>query len=137
MARTKIASNASFSGTQKGLSFILDRVYAYSGLIQVASTDTEQLSFHTGKQVIVGDISCYGSVDDSNPTLGGVTAFTIFFNGVKLFKIKTDTNAEDMPSVQTVPLIIPPLTEVIVNADSDNSDAGLRTAVSIAGRVYA
>jgi len=137
MARTKIASNASFSGAQKGLSFVLDRVYAYSGLVQVASTDTEQLSFQSGKQVIVGSISCYGSVDDSNPGLGSITAFTISFNGVKLFKIKTDTENEDMPSVQTVPLIIPPLTKVIVNADNNNADAGLRTAVSIAGRVYA
>jgi len=111
-------------------------VYAYSGMLQVASQNVIQLSFTTGSGYIDGTISIYGSVDDSNPTLGGSTAFTISFNGIAVFKIKTDTEPEDMPSVQTVPVIIPPYTEVLIEADSSNSDVGLRTAASITGIIY-
>jgi len=118
------------------LNYVGEYAYAYSGMHNVASANVEHLAFTSGSGIIVGTISCMGSVDTANAALGGVTAFTIAFNGVTAFKIKTDTEAEDMPSVQTVPIIIPPFTLVEVNADSNNSDVGLETSVTIAGRVY-
>ena len=111
-------------------------VYAYSGVVQVSGSNVTQLSFTTGSGYISGHISCYGSTDDTNPALGSVTTFSISFNGSIAFKIKTDTENEDMPSVQTVPIIIPPYTEVLVEADNTNADAGLRTAASITGIIY-
>ena len=112
-------------------------VYAFSGVIQVATSNVTQLSFTTGSGYISGHVTCYGSVDDSNPDLGGTTAFTISFNGSIAFKIKTDTLVHrDSDSVRTVPVIIPPYTEVLIEADSGNADAGLRTAASITGIIY-
>jgi len=118
------------------LNYVGEYCYAYSGLIQIASTNVEQLNFTTGEGIIVGTISCYGVVDTANAALGATTAFTIAFNGVNAFKIKTDTENERMPSVQTAPIIIPPFTLVEVNADSNNADVGFESSVSIAGRVY-
>ena len=126
------------SVVQPGLEirYVNEFVYAFSGMHNVASSNIEHLNFTTGSGVIVGTISCMGSVDTANAALGGVTAFTIAFNGITVFKIKTDTEHEDMPSVQTVPIMIPPFTLVEVNADSTNSDVGLETSATIAGRVY-
>jgi len=131
-----VQPSASVSATGLGIRYVEKFVYAFSGMHNVASTNVEHLSFTSGSGVIVGKISCMGSVDTTNPGLGGVTAFTITFNKVITFKIKTDTGAEDMPSVQTVPIIIPPFTLVEVNADSDNSDVGLETSATITGRFY-
>jgi len=124
--------------TPNALNFTPDNqnCYAYSGVVQVASTNVMQLDFKTNQETIVGHLSVYGSVDDSNSALGSSTAFTVSFNGVIMFKIKCDTESEDMPSVQTVPVLIPPYTEVTVEADNNNADAGLRTAASLTGRVY-
>ena len=131
-----VQPNASVASTGLGIRYIGEHCYAYSGMHNVASNNVEHLSFISGSGVIVGTISCMGSVDTANSALGGVTAFTIAYNGVITFKIKTDTEAEDMPSVQTVPIIIPPFTVVEVNADSNNADVGLETSATITGRVY-
>ena len=131
-----VQPSASVAATGLGIRYVGDYAYAYSGMHNVAASNVEHLSFTSGSGVIVGKISCMGSVDTTNASLGGVTAFTISYNGVITFKIKTDTENEDMPSVQTVPIIIPPLTLVEVNADSNNADAGLETSATITGRVY-
>jgi len=124
------------AGAGLELNYVGNHAYAYSGVIQTATANVTQLDFQTGKGIIVGDISVYGCVDDSNPDLGGTTAFTISFNGVIIFKIKSDTLVHrDSESVKTVPVIIPPYTSVTIQADSSNSDAGLRTAASLTGRV--
>ena len=123
------------AGAGLELNYVGDYCYAYSGAVQVASTNVAQLDFQTGKGIIQGHISCMGSVDDSNPALGSSTAFTISFNGVIVFKVKCDTENEDMPSVQTIPVVIPPYTGVTVEADNNNADAGLRTGASLTGRV--
>jgi hypothetical protein len=123
------------AGAGLELNYVGEYCYAYSGVVQVASTNVKQLDFQTGKGIIQGHISCMGSVDDSNPALGSSTAFTISFNGVIVFKVKCDTENEDMPSVQTIPVVIPPYTGVTVEADNNNADAGLRTGASLTGRV--
>jgi len=50
MARTKIGTNAQFSGTGKGLVYVKDFCYAYSGAVTVDGTDDVALDFSTGKQ---------------------------------------------------------------------------------------
>ena len=51
MNETKQGSNAVFSGPNKGLNYIGEYCYAYSGLIQV-TTASELLNFTTGKNLI-------------------------------------------------------------------------------------
>ena len=41
-----------------------------------------------------------------------------------------------MPSVQTIPVVIPPYTNVTIEADNNNADSGLRTGALLTGRVY-
>jgi len=118
------------------LNYVAEYAYAYSGMHNVAASNVEHLAFTSGSGIIIGTISCMGSVDLTNPALGGTTMFTITFNGVNAFKVKAETSAGDMPTVQTIPIIIPPFTLVEVNVDSNNAAAGLETSVTIAGRVY-
>ena len=53
MAKTKIGSNATFSGTQQGITIAKEFFYGYSGQVDIDGSAT-LFSFHTGKYVSVG-----------------------------------------------------------------------------------
>jgi hypothetical protein len=50
--------------------------------------------------------------------------------------LKADTTTEDQPTDNTMPIIIPPFTNVTVEVISTGSTSGYLTSVSIVGRVY-
>jgi len=137
MAKTKLGSNAIFGGTQLGITTILDRVYAYSGSKGVASSDVKHLDFTTGKGFIVCEFIGIGATLAGTLASGAVSLFTITFNGVTVGIIKTDTDTEDMPSYVSIPLLIPPLTSVIVNVESDRGTSSMVTSCQLIGRIYA
>jgi len=137
MAKTKIASNAQFSGTQKGLSVVLDRCYAYSGPIQVnGGSYTEHLNFTTGKNVIEGSFTFSGPTLPANTPTGQLSIFRIKLNGVVIMYAKVDTLNEDMPSVTTIPFLIPPLSIVQVNAENGDSTTNMVVSSIFVGRIY-
>jgi len=61
MAKTKLGSNATFSGPQKGLTVIGRRFYAYSGNIPASGASVEYLNFSTGKDIYLGTLQFNGT----------------------------------------------------------------------------
>ena len=61
---------------------------------------------------------------------------TVKLNNNTVLVDKTDAAEEDMPSANVSPIIIPPLTEVEVISDSNDTDANYIGSISFTGRVY-
>ena len=60
MSKTKLGSNATFTGTGKGLTVVGKHAYAtnYNSAVPTLPTVFEALNFQTGKHYIVGTFSC-------------------------------------------------------------------------------
>jgi len=133
MAKKQITT---FLGSQKGLLTIGKHVYAYStqGSSLTSSAYSTNLEFATGNEYIVGELTCYGPVDEGNPSSGAIANFRISYNGEILFFINLDSSAEDHPSQAIVPILIPPLTTVLI--ESSASASGWNPSVSILGMTH-
>ena len=136
MAKTKLGSNATFSGVGKGLNYYTTRkgtyVWAASGSITLATSFQTALDFTSGKEVILADVE-YGADWD---TAGGsfidvkieMNGETVYFDSVRrdLFGLP-----KGAPS-----FVIPPLTTFtisVLNSDDNNTPV----TVILSGRSYA
>jgi len=138
MAKTKIGSNAPFSGGSKSLVYLGKDVYAYSGIFDLSTSTQIYLDFNTGKGYVNALFQCNGGVCTINNSCvggGGTLGFDIKFNGIVVAKLKTDTSTEDTPSTTYQKLIIPPYTEVIVSGVSDTADSSYDSTVNVIGTV--
>jgi len=131
-----VQPEASVVQTGLGISYLSDRVYAYSGLHQIASSDVLHLNFTTGSGFIVGNFICSGAVLPGTLASGTVSVFKINFNDLGIVVVKVDTDTEDMPTLLECPLVIPPLTKITVNVESGASTGNMKTSIQLIGRVY-
>jgi len=136
MARTKLGSNATFSGPQKGLSVIGKRFYAYSGDIPASGASVEYLNFSTGKNIYLGTLQFNGTVNDANITAGTISGCTIKLNGSVIATLKADTLQEDSPSIVTQELLLPPNSHLQVSVIADTDDANSQGSLIFIGRIY-
>jgi len=136
MAKTKIGSNAIFSGPQKGLSIVLDRCYAYSGIIVATTAEQTALQFATPNAIIIADIQCNAYLQYANVTQrqGG---YKISFNGQIVALITAPTSNAYAPSTVSQELIIPPLTDVLIQTVCGADDADNYATINLVGRLYA
>jgi len=135
MAKTRIGSNAIFTGPQKGLSILGEHCYAYSGSVIVNNTTVDCLAFNSGKHYMV--VEFREGIDFTNVGTKFV-GFTIKFNGTVILTnyhtVETGgKNESNTPS--TYQLVIPPLTNVITQATT-NSAANIPFYHLVTGRVY-
>jgi len=128
MAKTKIGSNATFSGAGQSLNYIADRCYAYSGILDLSSPVTALL-FHTGKGYTVGSFEFNA---DFSAGGGANLQVEISFNGVTIVK-ERDISNNWLAGNNEFPLIIPPLTKVSVDITGGTQDANM----NFIGRIYA
>jgi len=135
MAKTKIGANAIFSGPQKGLTFIGDYCYAYSGAINGTNSFTSYLSFQTGKALIVAKIQYNGAPDPSDPSTGGQSICRITFNGQIVAYMKASTNSPDDSANIVNTMVIPPLTQVDIDVVTA-ANSSFQGNVVLSGRVY-
>ena len=130
---------ATFLGGQLGLSTIKDHAYAYSGQIGTENTQSlaDMLSFTTGDYYLVGEWTVSGAINISGDSdTGGIDQFYLSYNGITIQSLKTDTHHEQMPTTETVPILIPPRTDVICQGVSEiNSNSWVISQVII-GRIY-
>ena len=134
-------NTATFLGPNKGLSIVGDHAYAYSGNIPTneASSQIEMLSFTTGVETLVGTWTVCGTCPLSGAGVsgtGGIDQFHLHFNGSPLQSLRTETTEEDMPSSDTIPIIIPPHTKVTVEGISAKNDANWSFSTALHGRIY-
>jgi len=132
MAKTKLGSNAIFSGPNKGLTSIGEHVYSFSGPILSTGSDgadDQLLSFNTGKGYIIADC-----IFQNDITSGSNVYFEIKYNGQTVILNKEASSSITEP--WTWILLIPPLTFVQVGWGTQSGVSNFKGTVSISGKVY-
>jgi len=130
MAKVKLGSNATFTGTGKGLTIIGDHCYGYN-YFSVDNETKTYFDFHTGKEYIVGELT-----GGRNMKSGAESTVDINLNGVLIFSTKWDngtSGTNNNPMSSPTPFIIPPLTAVTITVTNDTQD---NISLGITGRVY-
>mgnify|MGYP005837855617 CR=1 FL=1 len=132
-----IPVSASIASTGKGIRYIGEHCYAFSGNHQISSSSAvDHLSFTTGTGYILAELNCNGSTSDGDTGSGQSSLFHINFNDLIVAVLKTETSQEDMPADTSTKIIIPPLTTVKIDVLSSSGSAGFETSVVLTGRVY-
>jgi len=133
MAKTKIGSNATFSGTQKGLTVLGDHCMAYSGEYSVDNTETFLLDFFSpGKRYIIGEVQLGSKANEDEDY-----AFKIYFNGLIVFSAAFSNQGQHNIGSWPIPIMIPPATEVKMSLDNISDTDSRVWTVHLVGRVYA
>ena len=127
MIKTKKGSNAQFTSAGKGLTVIDNYAYAYSGDVSVGQPAKQMLLFQSPKEPIKGTLTM-----TKNNTDGDDYIYRLYFNGILVIGWANDYSAGGWNQV-TMPIIIPPLTEVEVTAYNDTGDNGRNINASIVG----
>ena len=119
----------SFTGPAEALELIGDHCYAYSGDIIVGTSATTMLKFTTGNYYSLVNVQLnYTEDQTSNAT------YQILMNGTVIQKwVGTGSMEPHMPQ-NVVPIVIPPYTEIEVQAETAGSGRG--QCASITGRIY-
>ena len=132
-----IQPSASIASTGKGIRYIGNWAYAYSGRFTVTTADQTQLLFTTGSGIINGLIQAHGPISEATPHIGRISTWRINFNDLVIAYIKADTTDDfEGTTPNFVKVIIPPFTKVEVITDSNSTDADFFNAVTFTGRVY-
>ena len=138
MAKTRIGSNAIFTGPQKGLSIIGDHCYAASGEINPNNSTLTALHFTTGKQYIIAKIMW--GVDMTDFDTGKDVGLFIKLNGVLVYQVKGQLSLggdfDGIVGNVKVPILFPPLTDVEVEVSTTQTNTVGQTVI-LHGRVYA
>ena len=132
-------TGASFTGPAESLEILGDHGYAYNstGTEAPFAGMTTMLSFTSGNYYLVGEWTVCGAVNISaSSDTGGIDQFYLSYNGTTIQSLKTDTQQEDSPTLYTVPIIIPPYTEVVCQAVSSLNTNSWVISQNIIGRIY-
>ena len=124
------------SGTGTSLNYIGNHAYAYSGGLQSNTSNVTHLQFTSGQSYIHGTLSFTAAAKMADISGGEVSGCQVSFDNQVISVLKADTTTEDQPTDNTMPIIIPPFTNVTVEVISTGSTSGYLTSVSIVGRVY-
>ena len=129
-----LGSTNTFTGSASALEIYGDFGAAYSGPIDTALSNVTHLEFSTGNYLFVGEISGLMPITTADIANGGIALFIVSFNGATLFSFKGESAAEDMPTIVTLPILIPAYTEVKVEVDSEYGN--MITSANVIGRIY-
>jgi len=125
------AGSGGTAGTGKGLNYIGDHAYAYSGVIQdngTGAANATLLDFTTGGTYIVAELNLITDV-----LINSQRYIDIEFSGESIFKGAWDSS-EPMKNLQPlVGLLIPPYTRVVIKWGSSTNQLATLTLV---GRAY-
>jgi len=131
-----IPVSASIASTGKGIRYVGNRAYAYSGQYGTSNTEFTVLDFTSGSGLIVGEFTFNAAVRMSLVDVGAICAFSLKFNGEVIAKVKIDTNDKDMQSQGYQRIIIPPFTKVLVSVNCSENTDNEKITVTFTGRVY-
>ena len=131
-----IQPSASIASTGKGIRYIGNYAYAYTGPIAASTTDVTVLDFTTGSGLIFGEFQLNGALSGAAPSTNEQTTGTIYFNDIMVTRMSSGNSAIDSPMSQRQKLIIPPFTTVLVTFDMEGVTAGVFATGVFIGRVY-
>jgi len=124
------------ASTGLNLNIIGDHAYANSGALQINTSNVTHLDFTTGGTYLVGTLFFSGGIKMADISGGTANGAQISFNDEVIAIVKNDTQSEDQPTENIIPIIIPPYTNVKVEVITTGTTAGYLTSVLITGRIY-
>jgi len=130
---------ASQTITGDALQFTQDNkhCFAFSGqLDDVANVYTSGLLFTTGAEYILGEFQFDPAIKISEIATGDITVYKILLNDTPVSITKLDGGQEDMPSENTVKMLLPPHTKVEVKYHGGADSADYPMFLRFIGRVY-
>jgi len=127
-----IPTSASTASVGKGIRYIGNWAYAYSGPVGVPNSETILLDTVSGSGILKAIIQlAYGTPDSDN------MQYKIYFNDLIVMQFSM-SGAVDVGNWQTMlyNFIIPPLTKIKVTAQNTTSVTERIQTATITGRVY-
>ena len=123
-----------FLGTGKGLNYVGEHAYAYSGVLAIPANDlTTLLKFNTGKSYVVAEWSLSGLFSVAQ---NGEIHFVLEINGQEVINTKYsgayDHGYADYPE----PIILPPHSLIETKMTHNQGGATIDMSNTITGRVY-
>jgi len=136
--KTRIGSNAIFTGPQQGLTIIGNHCYAYSGGLEIDNDpDVTMLEFTTGKQYIIAKLS-FGT-RDTDLSVNTHIGYEIYFNGRIVFTTfsLSDSDGTLFYDGACFPqeILIPPLTAVKIEGFTSDPN-NISCFMMLNGSVY-
>ena len=125
-----IPVSASIASTGKGIRYIGDWAYAYSGNILVPNSLTELNNFTTGAGVLIG--KWYPGYAEQS---GDNMQFIINLNENEIYRTTLDSRLVGNP-FQYINIVIPPLTAVKITCENKTSASNVTMQSNLVGRVY-
>ena len=127
-----IQPSASTASTGKGIRYIGQHCYAYSGPVTVANSEIPLLDFTTGSGYVVAEFNI-----SANQVSGDDFDWRIKMNGEDII-FSQITGPYDLSEhvLSPLKLILPPSTRLVVTLDNVSSGSGLDWSVTMTGRVY-
>ena len=130
-----IPVSASIASTGKGIRYVGNYAYAYSGAVALDNTTNENtyLEFTTGSGIIVGNFQA-----NNNDTGAGTDDmfYQIYFNDIVVMGYLAGGSKTYSDPDNLVPIIIPPLTNVKCTVQDTTQASTIKNTLSITGRVY-
>jgi hypothetical protein len=128
---------ASVAATGLGIRYLGDYAYAYSGEVLVNSgiSPVKMLEFDTGSGIVKGWLTF--SVDFTNLSAANKWGWKVSFNGEVIMNYLTEFQTV-MTAIQQMPwpILIPPQTNVKVEAQSGDDPHDVDFNVGLVARVY-
>jgi len=133
MAEASVTPEASVTSTGKGLRYIGEFVYGYSGRIAVSNSEIVLMDFTTGSGLITAKVQFFYAVDASQtPNF----AYTIKINGAVVSKYVVNGSSTYTSANNPVFLVIPPQSHIELIAQNVEDSSTLTQSALITGRVY-
>jgi len=126
----------SFTGPSNQLEIIGDHLYAYTGQFEATTATQTLLETQSGNFYIVGKILFLGPIQFSNPAVGRIANFTFSMNGNVVATIKSDIQETYYTQAPAIDIIVPPYTELKIEADCNDNDANFLFSAIVTGRIY-
>ena len=126
----------SFTGPAVALEINGDFAYAFSGLQTINTSDVTVFDFTTGNYLFEGELFLTSGVTVADVEDGSFNIYTLALNGVDLMYYKMQSSGEQMPATITMPIIIPPYTDVTLTVISNGTGASYKTSASMSGRIF-
>ena len=136
MSAADVQPSASVVSTGKGIRYIQNWAYAYSGAYTESQSPQLVLDFTTGSGIIVAEIQFNTFVGKTDPAAGSRGTCTITINGETLAVLKADGQEEKNVGSVMQQVVLPPFTTLTVNVDSSGTSSDNVATVTLTGRVY-
>jgi len=138
MTAADVQPSASVASVGKGIRYIGNHCYAYSGAFAASNTEQTLFDFTTGSGYIIATLTLTAPIRMIAAGISGgyPRGWQLDFNSQTVGLYKADTAQQDMPTVIEAQILIPPLTNVVLTSIDSGSDAAYLGTADLTGRVY-